>query len=244
MATAPETPAPGGGDPQIRRSGSRRRGRHVGDPPGPTAPGSLGRGTLAPVADEAPIPGVTLDRRARTRLETFTELLREVAVPRGFVAPSDASRLWERHVADSLRAVPHLAGRKTVADLGSGAGLPGIPVAIVLTGTRVILVEPLRRRAAFLELAIERLGLANAAVAVSRAEELRERVDACVARALAPLERAWTLARPLLRPGGRLVHFAGVGSEVPAEIAGAARVAVDRARVLASAGPLVIITAR
>ncbi len=94
-------------------------------------------------------------------------------------------------------------------DIGTGAGLPGIPVAIAEPQRQVYLVEPVAKRAAFLELAVERLGLENVDVLVQRAEDVSKQVDVCFARAVAPPVKAWELTAPLLRPGGRLLYFAG-----------------------------------
>ena len=116
----------------------------------------------------------------------------------------------ERHVRDSLRALKCLApADRLLVDIGAGAGLPGIPVAIVESHREVVLVEPQHRRAAFLELAVAELGLTNVSVEVARAEALALKGDVCFARALAPPPKAWRLAEPLLRPGGRLLYFAG-----------------------------------
>lgn len=173
---------------------------------------------------------------------SFARLLLETALPRGFIGAGDAGRLEERHIADSLRAVPPLADAAHVYDLGSGAGIPGIPLAIAMPRATFILVEPARRRAAFLELAVERLGLRNAVVAMKRVADLREASGACVARALAPLERTWTLAERLLRPGGRLVYFAGRGFATIPALPEAASVRIEPNSLLESGGPLVIIT--
>jgi 16S rRNA (guanine527-N7)-methyltransferase len=185
-------------------------------------------------------PNLSADQGSK--LDAFAGLLRGTAVPRGFVGERDADQLEERHVRDSLRAAAFLQDAARVYDLGSGAGLPGIPLAIVLPQTRFMLVEPLRKRAAFLELAIERLGLPNVEVTIRRAEELTETVDACVARALASLERSWELARTLLRPGGRLIYFAGASAEPPDRLPGASEIRIWTGEVLATAGRLVIIT--
>src|SRR3990172_7871353 len=119
----------------------------------------------------------------------------------------DPDRLRRRHVLDCLRAASVVSSQDLDAyDLGSGAGLPGVVVAIARPDLRITLVEARRRRAAFLELAAQQLHLENVTVAAARLETLIEPVDLCFARALAPLPRAWTLAEPLLRPGGRLVY--------------------------------------
>jgi 16S rRNA (guanine527-N7)-methyltransferase len=157
---------------------------------------------------------------ALERLQVYRDLLADRAVSLGLVAETDRDRLWERHIEDCVRATVTFRDEDRVAyDLGSGAGLPGIVLACALPDRRFRLVEPRRRAAAFLELAIERLSLENAEVLIARAKDLSEQADVVTARAFAPLERAWSAAFPLLRSGGRLVYFAGAGIEDPATLA-------------------------
>ena len=186
--------------------------------------------------------GVRLSAAQAASLLILETLLLERAVPGGMIAEADAPRLRERHVLDCLRAAAVVRpGDKDAYDLGSGAGLPGLVLAVALPDLRLTLVETRRRRAAFLELAVERLGLRNAAVAVSRIEALSERVDLCFARALAPATVGWRLAEPLLRPEGRLVHFAGAGAVGPFRVPGARVIETRSTPVLERAGPLVIM---
>lgn len=193
------------------------------------------------VVDHALRLGVRLDDDAAATLVAFGELLRRRAIPLGLVAAGDADSLMPRHVLDSLRAVAAVEPSDARAyDLGSGAGLPGIVVAVARPSLRIILVDSRRRRAGFLELAVADLGLANAEVRHARIEDLAEPVDLCFARALAPAERAWALARPLLEPGGRLVYFAGRDAALPQRPPGASRLEAVR-DPLASGGPLVIM---
>lgn len=156
---------------------------------------------------------VPLDDRRAALLLAFTDLLAERAVPLGLVGGSDRGRLYRRHVLDSLGAAAAFEpGDRAALDLGSGAGLPGVVLAVALPGVRFVLLEPRARRAGFLELAVDRLGLENAEVRVARAEDLvgeAPGVDVVTARAFAPLPRSWAAAHPLLRPGGRLVYFVG-----------------------------------
>jgi 16S rRNA (guanine(527)-N(7))-methyltransferase RsmG len=153
---------------------------------------------------------VRLSRQQERVLGRFEELLRTRAVDLGIIAESDRERIRERHIEDSLRAVACMgAGDHTVMDLGSGAGLPGVPLAIALPSVEFVLVEARRRRGAFLEMVVAELPLKNVTVEVGRAEDLRLQVDLCVARAYAPWQASWRAAAPQLRPGGRLVYFAG-----------------------------------
>jgi 16S rRNA (guanine527-N7)-methyltransferase len=147
---------------------------------------------------------------ARDRLESFHRLLVERAVPQGMISAADGPRVWERHIVDSVRGAACLPERAaTVVDIGSGAGLPGIPVAISRPDLSVYLVEPRARRAAFLELTVYTLKLSNVRVVVSRAEKVDLAADFCLARAVASPANAWRLAQRLLSPGGRLLLWAG-----------------------------------
>jgi 16S rRNA (guanine527-N7)-methyltransferase len=202
------------------------------------------------IREQAAGLGVELSDRQARSLICFEELLRERAVPAGLVGGRDASRLRERHLLDCLRAVGVVTARDRVAyDLGSGAGLPGVVVAIATPGLRVVLVEGRQRRVAFLELTVERLRLQNASVFAGRIEEIGERgpasagtgVDLCFARALAPLPEAWRLAQPLLGPEGRLVYFGGRGLAEDLAVPGARVLEVRPSAVLERAGPLVIM---
>jgi len=194
-----------------------------------------------PISSGAAALGVSLPPGASDRLRRFGALLRDRAVPLGLISAGDSDRILERHVLDSLRAVVALRPTDTSAyDLGTGAGLPGVVVAVAVPRLTVRLVEARRRRIGFLELAVGELELWNAEVVHGRIEELREPADVCFARALAPPAESWRLARPLLRPGGRLVYFAGgrAGLTVPPGVAGSEVVEMP---VLESSGPLVIM---
>jgi 16S rRNA (guanine527-N7)-methyltransferase len=175
-------------------------------------------------------------------LLSYAELLRTRAVPLGLVGERDEGRILSRHVLDSLRAAVVVAPDDGLAyDLGSGAGLPGIPVAIACPGLTVELVESRRRRAAFLELAVQDLELKNARVRLGRVEDLSVPADLCFARAFAPLITAWEAAAPMLVPGGRLVHFVGSATELPV-LPGASSAQLRSLPLLDSAGAVAIIT--
>lgn len=141
----------------------------------------------------------------------YGELLAGPGVERGLLGPREAPRLWERHLLNCAGLTELLEPGQSALDVGSGAGLPGIVLAIRRADIEVVLVEPLLRRATFLTETVEELGLANVSVRRARAEELAGAVQASVvvARAVAPLDRlgAWTL--PLLPAGGRLLALKG-----------------------------------
>jgi 16S rRNA (guanine527-N7)-methyltransferase len=145
---------------------------------------------------------------------SYAELLMTDGVVRGLIGPREAPRIWDRHLLNCA-AVGELipVGVRTI-DVGSGAGLPGIVLAIARPGLKVTLVEPLARRAIFLTEAVEALGLEGTTVLRARAEEcvtreLIDPVDVVTARAVAPLDRlaAWCL--PLANKGGRLLALKG-----------------------------------
>jgi 16S rRNA (guanine527-N7)-methyltransferase len=196
--------------------------------------------------------GVDLSQDAADRLLHFMRLLAEKASPLGLISRRDVSRLYERHVLDSLRAAVLFTPEDTLAyDLGSGAGLPGIVLAVAVPRCRFVLLEPRRIRVGFLELAVEALELHNVEVAPVRAEELGpgRPADVVTARAFAPLARTWPIASRLLHPTGRLIYFAGRSLVSPLnEAEEAVRLGpsaeVSAERVLARSPPLVIMARR
>ena len=186
--------------------------------------------------------GIRLSQEQGTQLERFASLLLERAIPLGMIARTDAERLWERHLTDSLRAAAVVRPTESTAyDLGSGAGLPGIPVAIACQSLEVRLVEPRHKRAAFLESVTTDLGLSNVRVFARRSDTLSDRVDLCFARAFGSARTSWMAADPLLSAGGRLVYFAGERFDRASLPTGVA-VDIRPPLSLARSGPLVIMT--
>ena len=176
------------------------------------------------------------------QLESFESLVRAHAIPLGMVATADEGRLRERHIQDCLRAAAVVRGADVTSyDLGSGAGLPGLVVAIACPSLQVTLVESRRPRAAFLQLAVERLGLANARVASVRVDTLTEPADLCFSRAFTRVAKAWKAAEPLLVPNGRLVYFAGERFD-PADLPKGIASTMVTTSALARSGPLVIMS--
>ena len=145
--------------------------------------------------------------------ERYAELLATEGVTRGLLGPREADRLWSRHLLNSAVVAEGCPADGLVADIGSGAGLPGIPVALVRPTLRVRLVEPLLRRATFLAEVVADLGLANVEVVRARAEESRWTADAITARAVAPLARLVPWCLPLVAPGGSLLAVKGDRAE-------------------------------
>jgi 16S rRNA (guanine527-N7)-methyltransferase len=177
--------------------------------------------TLPRGAREPPRPVGDLPAAAQDSLGRLVELL--AADPRAPSSVRDPAEAWRVHVADSLAglAFEQLAGAETIADVGSGAGLPGLVLAAVLAEARVDLIESVSRKCEFMRRALEATGIANANVVCERAEALaagegREAYDAVTARAVGRLSTLAELASPLLRDGGVLVAWKGrrdVGEE-------------------------------
>jgi 16S rRNA (guanine527-N7)-methyltransferase len=157
-------------------------------------------------------------------LERYAELLATEGVVRGLIGPREAPRLWDRHLLNCGVLAELVPQGSTVCDIGSGAGLPGLVLAIARPDVRVTLVEPLLRRTTFLTEVVEELELDRVEVVRGRAEELHgERAfDVVTSRAVAPLERLLTWSMPLVSPEGALVAMKG--SSVQEEIDAAASV--------------------
>jgi 16S rRNA (guanine527-N7)-methyltransferase len=186
--------------------------------------------------------GVQLSPAAAEGLLGYEELLAARAVPSGAIAAEDLARLRERHILDCLRAAALARpSDRDAVDIGSGAGLPGIVVAIARRELVVTVVDARRSRVAFLEMVAERLSLGNVRVRHARVEQLGERAGLCFARAVASLEKSWSLAMPILRRRGRMIYFAGKGTTMPERPAGAASIEIVAPPDVATAGPLVII---
>ena len=144
-------------------------------------------------------------------MEQYAHLLATDGVVRGLIGPREVPRLWDRHIANSAILATVLDEGLTVCDIGSGAGLPGMVVAIARPDLQVTLVEPLLRRTTFLDEVVELLGLDNVEVVRGRADALHgERTfDVVTSRAVAPLERLLTWSMPLVSPHGELVALKG-----------------------------------
>jgi 16S rRNA (guanine527-N7)-methyltransferase len=145
-------------------------------------------------------------------------------VERGLLGPREIARLWDRHLMNCAAVADLVPHPCSLVDIGSGAGLPGIVLAMLLPDSQVVLLEPMARRASFLDECVRALGLGNAAVCRNRAEEAAGRVSADVvtARAVAPLDRLAGLALGLARPGGLVLAMKGAGAAQEVERAGTA----------------------
>jgi 16S rRNA (guanine527-N7)-methyltransferase len=146
----------------------------------------------------------------------YAELLAEAGVQRGLIGPREVPRLWERHLLNCAVLSEVVPEGVTVCDVGSGAGLPGIPLALVREDLKITLLEPLLRRTNFLTEVVELLGLDHVTVVRGRAEEVMGKlqpVHVVTARAVAPLDRLATWGIPLLRPYGEMLALKGDAAE-------------------------------
>lgn len=193
----------------------------MGDGLDPAAldPPALDPPALDPVALD-PTPDAVFGVRRR-HAERYAEHLVTSGVERGLIGPREAPRVWERHVLNCAVVAEIVPTGARVVDVGSGAGLPGIPLALARPDLQVVLLEPLPRRAEWLREVIDDLGLA-VEVERGRAEEpaVRRRwegADVVTARAVAPLGRLAGWCVPLLRPGGMMLALKGAGAAAEVE---------------------------
>lgn len=154
----------------------------------------------------------------------YTDLLGTEGVVRGLIGPREAPKLWDRHVLNSAVLAEVIPQGATVCDIGTGAGLPGVVVAIARPDLRMTLVEPLLRRTTFLNEVVSALGLDHVRVVRGRAEDLHgvESFDVVTSRAVAPLGRLLGWSMPLVGPTGALVAMKG--QSIHDEISGASKI--------------------
>ena len=143
-------------------------------------------------------------------IKQYVDILLDDGITRGVIGPREADRIWDRHILNSAALSDLLPDGSVVADVGSGAGLPGIPIAILRPDLRMTLIEPLLRRATFLTECVDALSLSDRVTVVrSRAEDHRERYEVVLSRAVAPLPRLIGWCWPLCRPGGIILALKG-----------------------------------
>ncbi|SDR93954.1 16S rRNA m(7)G-527 methyltransferase [Paraoerskovia marina] len=156
---------------------------------------------------------------ALPQIVQFAEMLETDGELRGLIGPRELPRLWERHILNSAAVVQFVRDAPTIADIGSGAGLPGIVVAAMVPSATVTLIEPMERRCTWLAEVVEALGLENVVIKRGRAEEFHDafEVAAVTSRAVAALDKLSRLSLPLVEVGGQMVVLKGqnVQQEIP-----------------------------
>lgn len=151
--------------------------------------------------------------------ERYVGWLADAGTIRGLIGPREAPRLWDRHVLNSAVVAEQIDLSHSVADIGSGAGLPGMVLAIARPDLRLTLIEPLLRRATFLQEVVDDLGLDNVAVVRGRAEEVARQpefshaFDVVTSRAVAALDKLADWSLPLVRDGGLFLPMKGESAE-------------------------------
>lgn len=175
-------------------------------------------------ASEPPATASTVFGSRLERAQRYAELLAGAGVQRGLIGPREAGRLWDRHLLNCAVIGELIGPAATVLDVGSGAGLPGLPLALARPDLTIVVLEPMARRVTFLTEVVGELELDNVTVVRGRAEDAAVRrslggAGVVTARAVATLDRlaAWCL--PLLTPGGELLAMKGAAAQ--AELDGA-----------------------
>lgn len=142
----------------------------------------------------------------RAQIERYAELLATVGIERGLIGPREGEKIWDRHIFNSLPVISLIPEGSSIIDIGSGAGLPGIPIALARPDLQVTLIEPLQRRVDFLGEAVEGLDIT---VLRGRAQDFKLKADFVTARAVAPLEKLKKISWHLVKKGGALLAIKG-----------------------------------
>ncbi|MFN2318484.1 MAG: 16S rRNA (guanine(527)-N(7))-methyltransferase RsmG [Dermatophilaceae bacterium] len=166
-------------------------------------------------APDAPAAAAAIFGDRLDLAQQYAQHLANTGITHGLIGPREVPRLWDRHILNCAVIGEVIPQGATVIDVGSGAGLPGICLAISRPDLRITLVEPMERRTTWLRTVCTDLGLANVAVERARAEELQGRLNADIvtARAVAALDKLARWCLPLVVPGGRLVAMKGSSAQ-------------------------------
>ncbi len=146
-------------------------------------------------------------------IRTFAAFLESAGIERGLIGPREGEKIWERHIFNSLPIISLIPEGSSVIDIGSGAGLPGVPIALARPDLHVTLIEPIQRRVDFLNEAVSGLGIT---VLRGRAQDFKIKADVVTARAVAPLEKLKELSWHLVKKGGALLAIKGESAAVEA----------------------------
>ncbi|MEK6312106.1 MAG: 16S rRNA (guanine(527)-N(7))-methyltransferase RsmG [Curtobacterium sp.] len=168
-------------------------------------------GAPSPELEVEPAAASTLFGDRLDLARSFTDELARRGEELGLIGPLELPRLWTRHILNSALLAPLLEARGRVADVGSGAGLPGLVLAIARSDVQFTLIEPMERRCDWLTAEVDRLGLDNVTVVRARAEDVADDivVDQVTARAVSALSKLIPLTVPLVRSGGQLILMKG-----------------------------------
>lgn len=142
------------------------------------------------------------------QIQRYAELLKGAGIERGLIGPKEGERIWERHIANCIPITTILPENVRLVDIGSGAGLPGIVIALARPDLKVTLVEPLQRRVDFLNEMVAELGI-PVEVIRGRAERVKKQFEIVTARAVAPLEKLINISWHMIPKGGSLMAMKG-----------------------------------
>ncbi len=152
----------------------------------------------------------TVFPKSGKEIRQYVDILLTDGMARGVIGPGESKRIWSRHILNSAALGNLLSPNASVVDVGSGAGLPGIPLVLARRDVSMTLLEPLLRRVRFLGETVAELGIADEVALVrGRAEEYDEKFDYVVSRAVAPLSKLVRWCAPLMNPGGEILALKG-----------------------------------
>lgn len=214
----------------------------MGGPDGSVPQGRAGVPGADQLIEAEPAAAVELFGSGLAGAREYVGLLATAGVERGLIGPRETTRLWSRHVVNSAAVTEVFPRDVRVVDIGTGAGLPGIPLALARPDLRIDLVETLERRVIFLREAVALLGLGDRCRVVhGRAEAVVAvcgEADVVTSRAVAPLERLAGWSAPLLRTGGQLLALKGrsAAEEITRDAAAVARVGLVDPEVVVTGG--------
>ncbi len=147
------------------------------------------------------------------QIQAYAQILKTTGIERGLIGPKEGDRIWQRHIANCLPITTLIPQGVRVADIGSGAGLPGIVIALARPDLKVSLIEPLQRRVDFLNEVISELHLPIEVIR-GRAEIVKKQFEVVTARAVAPLEKLMQISWQMIPRGGCLLAIKGEQAEV------------------------------
>ena len=145
----------------------------------------------------------------KDEIEKYAQFLIGPGIERGLIGPREGERIWDRHIFNCLPVTTLIPEGSIVFDIGSGAGLPGLVIALARPDLKLFLIEPLQRRVDFLEEAVSLLGIENVEVIRGKSEAVKKSANYVTARAVAPLEKLKKITSHMIKPGGALLAMKG-----------------------------------
>lgn len=142
-------------------------------------------------------------------IERYAQFLIGPGIERGLIGPREGERIWDRHIFNCLPVTTLIPENSLLFDIGSGAGLPGIVIALARPDLKITLIEPLSRRVEFLEEALTLLKIENVVVIRGKSESVKKSANYVTARAVAPLEKLQKITSHMIKPGGALLAMKG-----------------------------------